>query len=65
MCKYTRSLIPLVPRSLKDCTCTHDVVPEERGPEPQWKHEQVGPQAWEERAEACGPCAEVDEGPSH
>ena len=46
-------------------TCTHDVVPEERGPEPQWQHKQVGPQAGEQLLEAGGPCAEVSEGPGH
>lgn len=46
-------------------TCTHDVVSEEGGSEPQRQHEHVAGEAGELVPEACGVDAEVGEGSRH
>lgn len=46
-------------------TCTHDVVSEERGSEPEGQHEQVAGDARVQLPEACGVAAEVGEGSRH
>lgn len=46
-------------------TCTHDVVSEERGSEPERQHEQVALEARKQLWEACSIGTEVGEGSCH